>query len=39
MTEHHDVVVIGGGMGGLFMTKHDAGITDVVVLEGRESSF
>jgi len=36
-TEHHEVVIVGGGVGGLFTAKRliAAGIDDVVVLEAR----
>ena len=35
--EHHEVVIVGGGTGGLYTAKKlvDAGVDDVVVLESR----
>eukprot|EP00039_Didymoeca_costata_P021339 m.344245 g.344245 ORF g.344245 m.344245 type:complete len:550 (-) comp24064_c0_seq1:77-1726(-) len=37
--EHHEVVIVGGGIGGLYTAKKliSAGVKDVVVLEGRGS--
>ena len=38
-TSHHEVVIVGGGVAGLYtayqLFKSDAGISDIVVLEGR----
>lgn len=38
-TSHHEVVIVGGGVAGLYtayrLLQSDAGITDIVILEGR----